>query len=77
MFDTVGKNRKANRRRQTGALILSVILIGSAFSALLFAGRQIVEEVAEEAVVEVTFMDDMAAPPPPASCTQTLVRTRV
>ncbi|MEY3213590.1 MAG: hypothetical protein RIT28_4071, partial [Pseudomonadota bacterium] len=53
MFDTVGKNRKVNRRRQTGALILSVILIGSAFSALLFAGRQIVEEVAEEAVVEV------------------------
>ena len=39
-------------------LVLAVIFAG----VWLWRNRQ---AVAEEAVVEVTFMDDMAAPPPP------------
>ena len=65
MFQTVGRARKVNRRRQAGAWLMSLLMLSGSMSALLLTGRQIVEEVEDNAPIEVTFLDDAAPPPPP------------
>ena len=65
MFETIGKPRKVNRRRQAGALAFALLLMLSLGSALLVTGSQFVEEVLSDDPIEVTFFDDLAPPPPP------------
>jgi hypothetical protein len=64
MFDTIGKDRHHESvQRRAGSLVLSLLVNGGFIGALIIAGRQVVQEVAEELPAEVTFFD--AAPPPP------------
>ncbi|MED5371198.1 MAG: hypothetical protein VX899_09305, partial [Myxococcota bacterium] len=62
MFDSVGRARKVNRKRQTGAAMMSVLLLLTVASTSLLTGGQIVEELESEAV-EIEFMEAMEAPP--------------
>ncbi len=65
MFETVGKNRKQDRSRQLSSIFLSFLVNTSFLGGLAYLGGQIVEEVMDEAPVEVTFFDEAPPPPPP------------
>ena len=65
MFETVGKARKQSLGQQLTSLGLTVALSGGTLLGSLWAGKQVVEEVLDEEIVEVTFFADAAPPPPP------------
>ena len=63
MFDTVGRDRKQDRRQQAGSFLISLAINGGMIGGLIWAGATVAEEVVDDLPIEVTFFD--AAPPPP------------
>ncbi len=65
MFDSVGRSQKQSAGQNLVSLILTGLLSGGSLGAAIWAGKQVVDEVLEEAPVEVTFIAEAAPPPPP------------
>ena len=70
MFTHVGRSRSTNRRQRAGSLVLSLMLVSSAATALVFSGNQYVEDAGAVAVLDLIYPDEarphaMPAPPPP------------
>ncbi|MCK6523489.1 energy transducer TonB [Myxococcota bacterium] len=72
MFESVATARPSPRRRKAGALLLALVFVGAAGSALALAGSQLVTELAEGPPIDVRLDEPMsrealAAPPAPAT----------
>lgn len=66
MFETVGRGNIRQRRRQAGALFLSLLLNGGALAGLVLAGSRVAIEVAEvEEPMEIPV--ELASPAPLAA----------
>src|SRR4051812_33913784 len=66
MFENVGRDNQRQRRRQAGALVVSLLLNGSVFTGLVWAGSQAVEEAKPPEAIERMFEIALLAPLPPA-----------
>lgn len=72
MFESVATARPSPRRRKAGALLLALVFVGAAASAVALAGSQLVTELAEGPPIDVRLDEPMArasleAPPAPAA----------
>jgi len=70
MFTHVGRRQSGNRRRRAGSLVLSLMLVTSTATALVFSGSQHIEDEGLIAVVDMLYPEEsapraMPAPPPP------------
>jgi TonB family protein len=62
MFESVSTTRPPPRRRNAGALLLALVFVGAAASALGLAGSQLVTELAEGPPIDVRLEEPMERP---------------
>jgi TonB family protein len=67
VFEQIARTTPGNRRRRAGALVLSLMSVAGAASALVLSGNQLIEDAGELEWVELSFPVDFEAPgaPPP------------
>lgn len=62
MFESVATARPSPRRRKAGALLLALVFVGAAASAVGLAGSQLVTELAEGPPIDVRLDEPMERP---------------
>ena len=77
MFESVAAARPSPRRRKAGALLLALVFVGAAASAVGLAGSQLVTELAEGPPIEVRLDEPMERPSLGAPAAPAVVRRGV
>ncbi|MEY3213591.1 MAG: hypothetical protein RIT28_4072 [Pseudomonadota bacterium] len=77
MFESVATARPSPRRRKAGALLLALVFVGAAASAVGLAGSQLVTELAEGPPIDVRLEEPMERPSLGAPAAPAVIRRGV